>query len=115
MLIAGAVHFAVFVEVADVQTSSLDTRYLSTRPSDRSLEHPGRGDVRFEAVQRRRFVSSVQEVVGSEGLQVISNEVFRLKRDGRTDQAAPLRSSTLEDLIDCGFEPSLRGTESVAW
>ena len=33
--------------------------------------------IRFEAVKRRRFVSSVHEVVGSEGLYVISNEVFR--------------------------------------
>ena len=115
LLIAGAVHFTVFIEVEDVHRSSLDTRYLSARPSDLSVDRPDANGLRFGAVKRRRFVSAVQEVVGSEGLQVISNEVFRLRRDGSAEQAAPLRSSTLEDLVDCGFEPSLRGTESVAW
>jgi Flp pilus assembly CpaF family ATPase len=115
LLIAGAVHFTVFVEVVDLERSSPDLRYLSGSDRDCLSEEPGTDRVRFRAVKRRRFVSSVQEVVGSEGLHVISNEVFRTGGDGRVGQAAPLRSSTLEELVDCGFEPSLRSAEAVLW
>jgi len=115
LLIAGAVHFAVFVEVADVDDASPDMRYLSGWQRDRLSETPEADRMRFESVKRRRFVSSVQEVVGSEGLHVISNEVFRSGRDGRVGQSAPLRSSTLEELTTCGFEPALRSAEAVAW
>ena len=52
--------------------------------------------------------------MGSEGLHVISNEVFRSGGDGWAEQAAPLRSSTLEELVNCGFEPSLRNLRAVA-
>jgi pilus assembly protein CpaF len=115
LLIAGAVHFTVFVEVADIERPSVDTRYLSVRHPDHATEGPDTNDIRFEAVKRRRLVSSVQEVVGSEGLYVISNEVFRRGKGGRAEQAAPLRSSTLEELIDCGLEPALRDVEAVRW
>jgi pilus assembly protein CpaF len=115
LLIAGAVHFTVFVDVADASRLSGDTRYLNAHTADHLTGGPDRATMRFAAVKRRRFVSSVQEVVGSEGLHVISNEVFRLGRDGRAEQAAPLRSSTLEELVEWGFEPSLRDPEAVAW
>jgi hypothetical protein len=114
LLIAGAVHFTVFVEVADIGSSAFDTRYLSVRHPDQvsgDFDNP----LRFAAIERRRFVSSVQEVVGSEGLHVISNEVFRRGKGGRACQAAPLRTSTLEELVDCGFEPSLRDVEAHPW
>ncbi len=114
LLIAGALHFAVFIEVADIEEMSPEARYLQGRHLVRSNEHSV-ANVRFEAVRRRRFISSVQEVVGAEGLHVISNEVFRAGTDGRVDQAAPLRSSTLDDLVNCGFEPSLRNTEAIPW
>ncbi len=115
LLIAGAVHFAVFIEATDVTDPSTDTRYLNGRNSVRFRERSGSNHIRFEAVKRRRFVSSVQEVVGAEGLHVISNEVFRRGRHGRAEQTAPLRSSTLEELVDCGFEPSLRSVEATPW
>ncbi|MGD0378816.1 MAG: ATPase, T2SS/T4P/T4SS family [Acidimicrobiales bacterium] len=115
LLIAGAVHFAVFVEVADVDDASPDMRYLNGWQRDQFSEGPEQKGIRFESVKRRRFVSSVQEVVGSEGLHVISNEVFRSGRDGRVGQSSPLRSSTLEELTTCGFEPALRSTEAVVW
>jgi pilus assembly protein CpaF len=114
LLIAGAVHFTVFVEVADIEPSSLDTRYLDSWAPGPLLEGPSKS-VRFEAVKRRRFVSSVQEVVGSEGLHVISNEVFRSRGDGPAQHAAPLRSATLEELVNCGFEPSLHSVETAPW
>jgi Flp pilus assembly CpaF family ATPase len=115
LLIAGAVHFSVFVEVADIERPSTDLRYLNGYRPDRLFEETESNSIRFEAVKRRRFVSSVHEVVGAEGLHVISNEVFRTGGDGRTGQGAPLRSSTLEELVDHGFEPSLRSAEAVRW
>jgi pilus assembly protein CpaF len=115
MLIAGAVHFTVFIEVAGVAGTSPDMRYLYGWDSNGHASEKGADHTRFDAVKRRRFVSSVQEVVGSEGLHVISNEVFRSTRDGRTELAAPLRASTLEELVECGFEPSLRDSETVLW
>ncbi len=115
LLIAGAVHFTVFVELADVESKAPDIRYLNGQDRAQFSERSDSDGLQFEAVKRRRFVSSVQEVVGSEGLHVISNEVFRATRDGRAKQAAPLRSSTLEELVDCGFEPSLRSPEAVLW
>jgi len=115
LLIAGAVHFAVFIEATDVTDPSTDMRYLNGRNSVLIHETSGSSHIRFEAVKRRRFVSSVQEVVGAEGLHVTSNEVFRTGRDGRAEQTAPLRSSTLEELVDCGFEPSLRSVEATPW
>ncbi len=115
LLIAGAVHFTVFVEVVDLEESAPDLRYLTGSDRDYLAEDAATGGVRFKAVKRRRFVSSVQEVVGSEGLHVVSNEVFRSGGDRWAEQVAPLRSSTLEELIKCGFEPSLRTSETVPW
>jgi pilus assembly protein CpaF len=115
LLIAGAVHFSVFVELVDVEDHSLDLRYLDGTARRRFDEQLDTSGIRFAAVKRRRFVSSVQEVVGSEGLHVVSNEVFRSDQDGRALQAAPLRSSTLEELVHCGFEPSRRGAGSSQW
>jgi len=115
LLIAGAVHFTVFVEVVDLEESAPDLRYLTGSDRDFLAEDAATGGVRFKAVKRRRFVSSVQEVVGSEGLHVVSNEVFRSGGDRWAEQVAPLRSSTLEELIKCGFEPSLRTSETVPW
>ena len=115
LLIAGAIHFAVFVEVVDVDTPSADMRYLNGLPNDLTSHGRQQGHVRFEAVRRRRFVSSVQEVVGAEGLNVISNEVYRANADGLISQVAPLRTATLEELVNQGFEPALRRAEVAAW
>jgi pilus assembly protein CpaF len=115
LLIAGAVHFTVFVEVVDLDESASDLRYLTGSDRDCLVEDAETGGIRFKAVKRRRFVSSVREVVGSEGLHVISNEIFRSGGERWADQVAPLRTSTLEELIRCGFEPSLRASETVPW
>ncbi len=114
LLIAGSVHFTVFVEVVDVERSSPDLRYLHGSDRDEFTGEPA-DRMTFKALKRRRFVSSVQEVVGSEGLHVISNEVFRSDGVSQSQQVAPLRSSTLEELVDYGFEPSLRSPEAVLW
>jgi len=113
LLIAGAIHFTVFIEVVDIDGHREATRYLNGWGRESLPINSPANRSRFAAVKRRRFVSSVQEVVGSEGLHVISNEVFRSGFHGGAQQAAPLRTSTLEELINCGFEPSLRSSEEV--
>jgi Flp pilus assembly CpaF family ATPase len=55
----------------------------------------------------QRVVSSVREVVGAEGPLVMSNEVFAPGPDRRAVPAAPIRSSTLDDLVAVGFDPSV--------
>lgn len=55
-----------------------------------------------------RVVSSIREVVGAEGNQVISNEVYRPGRDRRGYPIpGALRTDTLEQLAHAGFDPAL--------
>lgn len=108
LLIAGAVHFVVYVEVGEQsgQRSSLST----------SPPVSGRADpCRFGAVSRRRYVSSIREVVDAEGLQVVSNEIYRAEAGGATVTAAPLRSSTLESLVACGYRPAPVHERVTGW
>jgi Flp pilus assembly CpaF family ATPase len=115
ILIAGAVHFVVFVEALDdPAAASPDMSYLSwtarSPAGDRRDESPT-----FPAARRLRYVSSVREIVDAEGMQVISNEVYRPGPTGQVATGAPFRSSTLEELIRHGFEPSSHRQESVRW
>jgi pilus assembly protein CpaF len=55
----------------------------------------------------KRVVSSVREVVGADGAQVISNEVWRPGPDLRAVPGIPLRTDTIVDLVDAGFDPDL--------
>ena len=55
----------------------------------------------------RRVVSSVREVVDAEGAMVVSNEVFCPGTDGRAVPGVPLRSETLDQLEEVGFDPGL--------
>ncbi|MGF1425026.1 CpaF family protein [Kitasatospora sp. LaBMicrA B282] len=52
----------------------------------------------------RRAVSSIREIVDADGSQLISNEVYRPGPDRRAVPAAPLRTSTMEDLIAVGYQ-----------
>ena len=115
ILIAGSVHFVVFVDVVDVPDGNRasDMNYLSWQPRD-PAGADGRHS-RFEAQHRQRYVSSVREVVDAEGLQVISNEVYRSDRSAGTITGAPLRSATLEELIEHGFEPASPRADVAAW
>ena len=76
LLIAGAVNFVVFI----------DSRY----------------EVRRTGRIRRRFVSSVREVVDADDRLVISNEIFRPGPDGRAVPGAPIRH--MEELVLAGFD-----------
>ena len=55
----------------------------------------------------KRFVSSVREVVDADGPMVVSNEVFRPGPDGRAVPGVPLRSETVDELAEVGFDPGL--------
>ena len=63
----------------------------------------------------KRVVSSVREVVGADGPQVISNEVWRPGPDLRAVPGVPLRTGTMDDLVDAGFDPDLRERAEGWW
>ena len=55
-----------------------------------------------------RVVSSIREVVGADGPAVVSNEVYRPGLDRRAwPVAGALRTDTLNDLVDAGFDPAV--------
>lgn len=54
-----------------------------------------------------RFISSVREVVGSDGLTVSSNEIFKPGLDGRAVPGAPMSTRLLSTLVGAGFDPGV--------
>jgi pilus assembly protein CpaF len=58
-----------------------------------------------------RVVSSVREVIDSDGEHIVSNEVYRPGRDRRAVPATQLRGETLDRLITAGFDPALLETD----
>jgi Flp pilus assembly CpaF family ATPase len=62
-----------------------------------------------------RFVSSIREVVGAEGPMVVSNEIFQPGPDRRAVPGAPLRTTTLEQLVGAGFDPSVLSRPDGWW
>src|SRR5437763_10581834 len=87
LLIAGAINFVVFI----------DSRY----------------EIRRDGRMRRRFVSSVREVVDADDKLVISNEVFRPGRDGRAVPGAPIRG--IDELVAAGFDESYLDRPNGWW
>ncbi|MGW5054807.1 CpaF family protein [Actinokineospora sp. NPDC004072] len=66
--------------------------------------------------RRTRVVSSIREVVGADGPQVISNEVYRPGPDRRARPVAgALRSDTLDNLVDVGFDPGVLENPEGWW
>jgi pilus assembly protein CpaF len=119
LLIAGAVHFVVHLdteayEEAHEEESSTELDQRRARRDDGRSDTPGwdlAGCEYFPAVvSRRRFVSSIREVVDAEGPQVISNEIFRPGADRRAVTASPLRLETVEELRRYGYQPSGPGS-----
>jgi Flp pilus assembly CpaF family ATPase len=117
ILIAGAVHFVVFIEVDDPETTSdiAHRAHLSGWNRSDLPDHRHRGPSTFDAIRRERFISSVREVIDAEGLQVISNEVFEPGGDRRALPGAPLRSATLDELVAHGYEPCFSGKDAAPW
>jgi pilus assembly protein CpaF len=107
LLIAGAVHFVVHLD-SEIQDGSVPVRGSGTT-GWLSGDHPGDDGIRqFPArASRQRFVSSVREVVDAEGVQVISNEVFRPGVGRRAAAASPFRPETLRELERFGYETCL--------
>jgi pilus assembly protein CpaF len=127
LLIAGAIHFVVQLdsEIHDGYGSAdsscwTDSSGWNDPPdpsdpsdqsgwSDRGRMEEGRrlkGPSYFPAAgSRQRFVSSIREVVDAEGVQVISNEVFRPGADRRALESAPLRPETSRELEQFGYRP----------
>jgi Flp pilus assembly CpaF family ATPase len=87
LLVAGAVNFVLFI----------DSRY----------------EVRRTGRVRRRFVSSVREVVDADDRMVISNEVFRPGPDGRAVPGAPIRC--MNELVLAGFDESYLARPQGWW
>ena len=109
LLIAGAVHFVVHLD-SEAYDPGLAT---STLPAAHA-HHDVPRSVSFPAVlSRRRFVSSIREVVDAEGVQVVSNEIYRPGRDRRAESASPLRQGTLEELRRFGYE--MTGVDAVGF
>ncbi len=121
LLIAGAVHFVVHLDTETYDTCSGDVPRAVDHPDDH--QNPA-GQIEvgscsgplgvngpvggfFPAVAaRRRFVASVREVVDADGMQVVSNEVFRPGPDRRAQPASPLRQETVEELRRFGYRRS---------
>ena len=112
LLVAGAVHLVVHL---DSEIHDNPDRWIDT--ADQLAPTGVAGVVGVEGdtpprwfpaqVSRRRFVSSVREIVDAEGIQVVSNEVYRPGPDRRAVASSPLRPETLRELMRCGYEPAM--------
>jgi pilus assembly protein CpaF len=63
----------------------------------------------------KRVVSSIREIVGADGPQVITNEVWRPGPDRRAVPGVPLRTDTTEELAEAGFDPDLAQRPEGWW
>jgi len=126
LLISGALHFVVHLDSAMHDDGMDDPRSEPVGRSgtpdggtgpwpppygalDQPLDwFPPRGS-------RSRFVSSVREVIDAEGVQVVSNEVYRPGPDRRASPASPLRAETVEELRRFGLELGNRERVAGAW
>jgi Flp pilus assembly CpaF family ATPase len=111
LLIAGAIHFVVQLE-----SEILDRDGMVSGALDASVDFDaGRSTHRVAQLEfppvstRQRFVSSIREVVDSEGVHVVSNEVFRPDVDRRAVSAAPFRPETVNELERFGYHMRFPG------
>ena len=54
-----------------------------------------------------RVITSIREVVGLDGDQIVSNEVYRRGRDSRAEWAYGWRAETEQRLVDAGCDPAI--------
>jgi len=59
--------------------------------------------VHVEHRDGRRIVTSIREVVDSDGASIVSNEIYRTERDGTGSWPVPLRAATRSLLADHGY------------
>jgi pilus assembly protein CpaF len=108
LLIAGAVNFVVFLDSETHDGLEDDLGYAGAGRGWQLAEshEPGNGQSEFgPRANRRRFVSSIREVVDAEGIQVISNEIYLPGPDRQATVGSPLRPETLHELVRSGYEP----------
>jgi Flp pilus assembly CpaF family ATPase len=68
-----------------------------------------------EGAGRRRFVSSIREVVGAEGQLVISNEVFTPGPDGPAIPASPMTERRMRRLVAAGLDRDALVPRAGGW
>ncbi len=113
LLIAGAIHLVVHL---DSEMHDSADRWIETDPLVPTGDEGDALLLRFPAqVSRRRFVSSVREIVDAEGVQVVSNEVYRPGPDRRAAASSPLRPETLQELMRFGYEPARAAMSGARW
>lgn len=61
-----------------------------------------------------RVVTSVREVVGAEGQNVVSNEIYRRDRNGPLPAATP-SPTTLDALTEAGLDPARLYADTAGW
>lgn len=59
------------------------------------------------ATDGTRVVSSIRQVLETDGTQVPSNEIYRPGPDRRAVLASPMRADTLDELVAAGLDPRL--------
>jgi Flp pilus assembly CpaF family ATPase len=62
-----------------------------------------------------RFVSSIRQVTGFDGKQVLTNELFRPGPDGRAVPGTPIPADLLTELVRVGYDPALHENPSGWW
>ena len=67
------------------------------------------------AIDGRRVVASVREVVDAEGALVSSNEIYRPDPNGRAAPGVPMRADSLDDLEAAGFDPTQIAPDLGSW
>ncbi|WP_331738741.1 ATPase, T2SS/T4P/T4SS family [Embleya sp. NBC_00896] len=67
------------------------------------------------STDNRRVVTSVREIVGADGPQVVSNEVYRPGPDMRAVPATPVRAETAARLARVGWQPGNGGYPGAGW
>jgi pilus assembly protein CpaF len=102
LLVAGAVHLVV---------------HLDRVPAGRALTSRASGERGLGGRSvRQRVVSSIREVVGADGPQIVSNEIFRPDAERRARPVSgAIRSETIDDLADAGFDPTWLARTEERW
>jgi len=118
LLVAGAIDLVVFIDMELGPRHQRGDRWGMAASQVSFPDTPARSTAMipdmFPAIGRRRFVSSIVEVVDVDGLNVVSNEVFRPGPDGRAVFGAPLRSTTLGELVAAGYDPASVASGSIS-
>lgn len=58
-----------------------------------------------DATDGTRVISSIRQVLESDGNQIASNEIYKPGPDRRAIPGAPMRADTFEELVEAGLDP----------